>query len=173
MLDSSCPRIEYCNSFLGSNLAAVRNNPSGSDSYGTLHAFYASVESRLPESLGLEGWTRTGFGSSLLIKSRASVVLPGCARPPRWGPGFLFPYAPTTYDAIPGPLEEAGHFVLSSISRAHPTLFSLISGPFPSPPYSGPQMVDHSGHLHLLRLFPFQPPVNPGPMDLARGPVIE
>ncbi len=39
--------------------------------------------------------------------------------------------------------------------------------------YSGPQMVDHSGHLHLLRLFPFQPPVNPGPMDLARGPVIE
>ena len=24
--------------------------------------------------------------------------------------------------------------------------------------YSGPQKVDHSGHLHLLRLFPFQPP---------------
>jgi len=23
-------------------------------------------------------------------ESRASVVLPGCARPPRWGPGFLF-----------------------------------------------------------------------------------
>ena len=39
--------------------------------------------------------------------------------------------------------------------------------------YSGPQKVDHSGHLHLLRLFPSQPPVNPGPMDLARGSVIE
>ena len=39
--------------------------------------------------------------------------------------------------------------------------------------YSGPQKVDHSGHLHLLRLFPFSAPVNPGPMDLARGPVIE
>jgi len=25
-------------------------------------------------------------------------------------------------------------------------------------PYSGPQKVDHSGHLHLLRLFPSQPP---------------
>jgi Uma2 family endonuclease len=24
--------------------------------------------------------------------------------------------------------------------------------------YSGPQKVDHSGHLHLLRLFPSQPP---------------
>src|SRR5271165_2120453 len=24
--------------------------------------------------------------------------------------------------------------------------------------YSGPQKVDHSGHLHLLKLFPFQPP---------------
>ena len=24
--------------------------------------------------------------------------------------------------------------------------------------YSGPQKVDHPGHLHLLRLFPFQPP---------------
>ncbi len=24
--------------------------------------------------------------------------------------------------------------------------------------YSGPQKVDHSGHLHLLELFPFQPP---------------
>jgi hypothetical protein len=24
--------------------------------------------------------------------------------------------------------------------------------------YSGPQMVDHSSHLHLLRLFPSQPP---------------
>jgi hypothetical protein len=33
--------------------------------------------------------------------------------------------------------------------------------------------MDHSGQLHLLRLFPFQPPVNPGPMDLARGSVIE
>jgi hypothetical protein len=39
--------------------------------------------------------------------------------------------------------------------------------------YSGPQKVDHSGHVHLLRLFPSQPSVNPGPMDLARGPVIE
>ena len=39
--------------------------------------------------------------------------------------------------------------------------------------YSGPQKVDHSGHLHLLRLFPLSAPVNPGPMDLARGPVIE
>lgn len=39
--------------------------------------------------------------------------------------------------------------------------------------YSGPQKVDHSGHLHLLRLFPSQPLFNPGPMDLARGPVIE
>ncbi len=26
------------------------------------------------------------------------------------------------------------------------------------PIYSGPQKVDHSGHLHLLRLFPSQPP---------------
>ncbi len=25
--------------------------------------------------------------------------------------------------------------------------------------YSGPQKVDHSGHLHLLRLFPLQPSV--------------
>jgi hypothetical protein len=24
--------------------------------------------------------------------------------------------------------------------------------------YSGPQKMDHSGHLHLLKLFPFQPP---------------
>src|SRR5271157_1668177 len=24
--------------------------------------------------------------------------------------------------------------------------------------YSGPQKVDHSGHLHLLKLFPLQPP---------------
>ena len=24
--------------------------------------------------------------------------------------------------------------------------------------YSGPQKVDHSGYLHLLRLFPSQPP---------------
>ncbi len=39
--------------------------------------------------------------------------------------------------------------------------------------YSGPQKVDHSGHVHLLRLFPSQHSVNPGPMDLARGPVIE
>ena len=35
--------------------------------------------------------------------------------------------------------------------------------------YSGPQKVDHSGHLHLLRLFPSQP----CPIDLARGLVIE
>ena len=39
--------------------------------------------------------------------------------------------------------------------------------------YSGPQKVDHSGHLHLLRLSPSQPLLNPGPMDLARGPVTE
>src|SRR5208337_3620147 len=28
----------------------------------------------------------------------------------------------------------------------------------PGEGYSGPQKVDHSGHLHLLKLFPFQPP---------------
>ncbi len=27
-----------------------------------------------------------------------------------------------------------------------------------APRYSGPQKVDHSGYLHLLRLFPSQPP---------------
>jgi hypothetical protein len=29
------------------------------------------------------------------------------------------------------------------------------------PDYSGPQKVDHSGHLYLLRLFPSQPPEIP------------
>ncbi len=29
------------------------------------------------------------IGHSSFPESRASVVLPGCARPPRWGPGFF------------------------------------------------------------------------------------
>jgi len=66
MLDSPGPRIVYCNSFLSSSLAGVTKNLSGSESDGTPYAFSSFIEPRLPESLGLEGWTRIEFGSSLL-----------------------------------------------------------------------------------------------------------
>ena len=39
--------------------------------------------------------------------------------------------------------------------------------------YSGPQMVDHSGHVHLLRLFPFSAPPNLASIDLSRGLIIK
>jgi hypothetical protein len=39
--------------------------------------------------------------------------------------------------------------------------------------YSGPQMVDHSGQVHLLRLFPFSAPPNLAPIDFSRGLIIK
>ena len=50
--------------------------------------------------------------------------------------------------------------------------FAEVLGEVIDGAYSGPPKVDHSGHLHLLRLF-LSAPVYPGPMDLARGSVIE
>src|SRR5271157_4956795 len=54
--------------------------------------------------------------------------------------------------------ESAGHAIFSLLqwSTTHPPS-ERFSHDSPSA-YSGPQKVDHSGHLHLLRLFPSQPP---------------
>ena len=49
----------------------------------------------------------------------------------------------------------------SRVARAIQVLrepLNEVTGRVVTGPYSGPQKVDHSGYLHLLRLFPSQPP---------------
>jgi hypothetical protein len=49
----------------------------------------------------------------------------------------------------------------------------LVTEGFEAALYSGPQMVDHSGHVHLLRLLPFLAPPNLAPIDFSRGLIIK
>src|SRR5271157_1881144 len=59
----------------------------------------------------------------------------------------------------PRKLKTRGAFVLDiSGGRVRQLTHGPLSLPDPAGVYSGPPKVDHPGHLHLLKLFPFQPP---------------
>ena len=99
--------------------------------------------------------------------------------PTKWQPAFAATLARETHVADLGSVQplriQLGFSYSDGFGREIQKIVQAEPGPVEG---AGeyrvdPKMVDHSGHLHLLRLFPFQPPVNPGPMDLARGPVIE
>src|SRR5262249_14566080 len=64
-----------------------RRPPSPRPADGTGHAFHTGVETIRQGQID-----RTREFSGRYTEPRASVVLPGCARPPRGGPGFFFFY---------------------------------------------------------------------------------
>jgi hypothetical protein len=115
----------YCNSFFSNSLGGATKNLSGSESSARSMLFPLPSNQGYPKALVWKAGHRPNSVPAFPIKSRASVVLPGCARPPRWGPGFFYFLM---YQGLTTFLEGAWHFLGPLVFPAN-ALFSSAKSP--------------------------------------------